>query len=102
MIIYGRIEGLCHSLAVHHGMRCDETTWQNKGLYHSHPNGHWHMRCDETAWQKGGTVAHTPPVGHGIRLSDRREGHCHSLSVGHGMRCDEIPIQNKRVVFLTS
>jgi hypothetical protein len=37
-----------------------------------------------------------------MRLVGRKKGHCHSLAVGHGMRCDETGAQKKGALSLTS
>jgi hypothetical protein len=37
-----------------------------------------------------------------MRLLGRKEGHCHSLAIGHGMRCgDETAGQNNGALSLT-
>jgi hypothetical protein len=36
-----------------------------------------------------------------MRLLGRNRGHCHSLPVGHGMKCDDTAGQNKGALSLT-
>jgi hypothetical protein len=47
---------------------------------------------------------HSLPVGHGMicdETAGQIKGHCHSHTVGHGMRCDETAGQKKRALSLT-
>jgi hypothetical protein len=53
--------------------------------------------------KKGHCHSHT--VGHGMRCDEtagQKKGHCHSLAVGHVMRCDETAGQKQRALLLTS
>ena len=88
--------GECHSQAVGHGMKCDET----RGECHSLAVGYG-MRLPG---KRKGCVTHKLLVmgWNVMRLPGRKGGECHSLAVGHGRKCDEIAWPKMGGMSLTS
>ena len=105
--------GECHhSLAVDHGMKCDEIasgavwltscwSWMKCDEIGRKRSGvsltRCRIKCDEIAWRKqGGTHTLLVMRWHVMRLPGRKRGQWHSLPVGHKMECDEIAWQKDR------
>ena len=98
-------KGKCYSLPVGHDSRWDEMWWGciaeiNVSITHKLVVIGWDvMRLQG----RNKCQCHSQTVGHGMRCDELASQRCHSHAVGHGMRCDETTWhrQNSMSVSLT-
>ena len=79
----------CHSLAVIHSQKCDETAFYKCATCHSHAVSH-RKRCDETALPKMCNATHLLLfIAKDMMRLTFTNVQCHSHTVNHKKRCDE-------------